>query len=469
MEFAKDEPTRQQLELLIVTQDLDRPVLAAAWRAAGAGQGAARRLRCHHGRSGVPRRHRTRCGCTLDWVTRRGGRARSRQRLRDAVRGRRRRQGDHGRANKQSSFHHRSTHKQGAREQCRRWKCPWPTKICCGGTKPPRPTQRPSATPGRAASDAAKGFVNLGRKDIVRGVVQVVKKNGGENNLHYHTSSASFWMVLKGRVRFYGPDDVVIGEFGPNEGTITPRYSRYWFENVGDEDLEILQVSAFSEGAKESGRTDAAPQRFEIKQDRALRGRGQRRRPLARSHHQELSSRPSARQAGTQRAARSEAAHEPPERRHVGSRSTLRVVQDDKFPYSRTTGRGYAFEESARAGGCLHAPRETDLRPSSRHGPPRVRPRASLLLQGQDHPHRDLDRRGRRLRGVCPRARRASCPATSPDNRISSCRACPERAGCSRPTISSTRRRRTAPPSASCIRACRSRRSGATRACASTR
>ena len=111
---------------------------------------------------------------------------------------------------------------------------------------------------------AAKGFVSLGRKDIVRGAVQVVKKHGGENNLHYHTTSASFWMVLKGRVRFYGPGDVLIGEFGPHEGTITPRYSRYWFENVGDEDLEILQVSAFSEGAKTSGRTDVSAQRFKI-------------------------------------------------------------------------------------------------------------------------------------------------------------------------------------------------------------
>jgi mannose-6-phosphate isomerase-like protein (cupin superfamily) len=113
--------------------------------------------------------------------------------------------------------------------------------------------------------NAGKGFVNLGRRDIVRGAVQVVKKNGGENNLHFHTTSASFWMVLKGRVRFYGPGDVLIGEFGPHEGTITPRYSRYWFENVGDEDLEILQVSAFSEGAKTSGRTDAAPQKFDLK------------------------------------------------------------------------------------------------------------------------------------------------------------------------------------------------------------
>jgi hypothetical protein len=43
--------------------------------------------------------------------------------------------------------------------------------------------------------NTGKGFVSLGRKDIVRGAVQVVKKNGGENNLHYHTTSASFWLV----------------------------------------------------------------------------------------------------------------------------------------------------------------------------------------------------------------------------------------------------------------------------------
>jgi mannose-6-phosphate isomerase-like protein (cupin superfamily) len=114
------------------------------------------------------------------------------------------------------------------------------------------------------AVSVAKGFVSLGRKDIVRGNVQVVKKHGGENNLHYHTSSASFWMVLKGRVRFYGPGDVVIGEFGPHEGTITPRYARYWFENVGEEDLEILQVSAFAEGASKTGRTDVSAQKFDI-------------------------------------------------------------------------------------------------------------------------------------------------------------------------------------------------------------
>jgi mannose-6-phosphate isomerase-like protein (cupin superfamily) len=112
--------------------------------------------------------------------------------------------------------------------------------------------------------ETGKGMVQLGKNDLVRGVVQVVKKNGGENNLHFHTTSASFWMVLKGRVRFYGPGDVVIGEFGPHEGTITPRYARYWFENIGDEELEILQVSAYAEGAKSSGRTDASPQRYQV-------------------------------------------------------------------------------------------------------------------------------------------------------------------------------------------------------------
>jgi mannose-6-phosphate isomerase-like protein (cupin superfamily) len=112
---------------------------------------------------------------------------------------------------------------------------------------------------------SAKGRVNLGKSDNIRGVVQIVKKNGGENNLHYHTNASSFWMVLKGRVRFYGPDNVVIGEFGPNEGTMTPRYARYWFENIGDDDLEILQVGAYGDPENDSsGRTDSEPQRYQI-------------------------------------------------------------------------------------------------------------------------------------------------------------------------------------------------------------
>lgn len=112
---------------------------------------------------------------------------------------------------------------------------------------------------------SGKGRVELAKSDRMRGIVQIVKKNGGENNLHYHTNSDSLWMVIKGRVRFYGPGDEVIGEFGPNEGTITPAYSRYWFENAGEGELELLQVSAIHDRQdKSTGRTDVAPQRYQV-------------------------------------------------------------------------------------------------------------------------------------------------------------------------------------------------------------
>ena len=143
--------------------------------------------------------------------------------------------------------------------------------------RPPKPNQRLSAYARPTGVNAAKGRVNLGRNDIVRGVVQIVKKHGGENNLHYHTTSASFWMVLMGQVRFYGPRRRGDRRVRPERKcTISAmRYARYWFENVGDDDLELLQVSAFAEGAKESGRTDAAPQRFDTQPDGTIRGPGE--------------------------------------------------------------------------------------------------------------------------------------------------------------------------------------------------
>jgi mannose-6-phosphate isomerase-like protein (cupin superfamily) len=112
---------------------------------------------------------------------------------------------------------------------------------------------------------SAKARIELGRAGNIRGVVQTVKE-GGENNLHYHTDADSLWMVLKGRVRFYGVNDELLGEYGPQEGIITPAYSRYWFESCSDEELELLQIGAFSApDVKSSGRTDCEPQRWDIK------------------------------------------------------------------------------------------------------------------------------------------------------------------------------------------------------------
>ena len=79
--------------------------------------------------------------------------------------------------------------------------------------------------------------------------VQVVK-DGGENNLHYHINADQVYFVLKGRVRFTGVDDVVLGEAGPQQGIFVPGGARYWFEKVGSEDLEVLQL-VFKSGKSE--------------------------------------------------------------------------------------------------------------------------------------------------------------------------------------------------------------------------
>ena len=62
--------------------------------------------------------------------------------------------------------------------------------------------------------DSGKTIVSLGQTDVVRGLVQIVKPGEGDNNLHIHTGMDSIWFVLKGRVRFYGEGDKVIGEYG---------------------------------------------------------------------------------------------------------------------------------------------------------------------------------------------------------------------------------------------------------------
>lgn len=107
-----------------------------------------------------------------------------------------------------------------------------------------------------------KVSVVLGQHGQVRGMIQVVKE-GGENNLHYHWNVDAFWMVLRGRAKFYGPGDELLGEVGPQEGLVIPRNARYWFESSGDEQLELLLVQAFiNPQEKGSGRTDSAPRKL---------------------------------------------------------------------------------------------------------------------------------------------------------------------------------------------------------------
>ena len=89
-----------------------------------------------------------------------------------------------------------------------------------------------------------KAVIKLCQTDRMIGIVQVIAK-GGETNLHHHNHLDGFWFVLSGRVRFYGEENALIGEYGRYEGVLLPRGCPYWFESVGSEEAELLQVEAF--------------------------------------------------------------------------------------------------------------------------------------------------------------------------------------------------------------------------------
>ena len=110
--------------------------------------------------------------------------------------------------------------------------------------------------------DRPKVSVRLGQTDILRGHVQVIHQ-GGENNLHYHSRVDGMFTVLSGKIRFYGPGDEVIADCGPMEGVIIPRNARYWFDNIGEGDAEVMLVQGFHvPGAEKSGRTDSSARKL---------------------------------------------------------------------------------------------------------------------------------------------------------------------------------------------------------------
>ena len=121
------------------------------------------------------------------------------------------------------------------------------------------------------SQETAKAITSLCQTDIIRGAVQIVQQ-GGDNNLHSHTGMDGFWMVLRGAVRFYGPGDEVLGEFGVHEGIVMPRNAKYWFESCGDEDLELLQVVAFDRDVKNE-RVDLNERKFDAESAQRFDGR----------------------------------------------------------------------------------------------------------------------------------------------------------------------------------------------------
>lgn len=107
--------------------------------------------------------------------------------------------------------------------------------------KPPLKPQVFSYSKPPEELQAKREVVRLCQIPTLQGSVQVVRQGAGEH-LHSHASVDGFWMVLRGCVAFYGDGDVLYGKLGPGEGILMPRGNRYWFEAVGEEDAEIIQV-----------------------------------------------------------------------------------------------------------------------------------------------------------------------------------------------------------------------------------
>jgi mannose-6-phosphate isomerase-like protein (cupin superfamily) len=95
---------------------------------------------------------------------------------------------------------------------------------------------------GEGARDARglKAFL-LALTNNVISTVQIFPK-GAHNNLHVHLTEDGYWLVLGGRARFYGEGDTIIAELGKYEGVLIPAGTKYWFEGISDEPLEILRV-----------------------------------------------------------------------------------------------------------------------------------------------------------------------------------------------------------------------------------
>jgi mannose-6-phosphate isomerase-like protein (cupin superfamily) len=88
-----------------------------------------------------------------------------------------------------------------------------------------------------------KTSTRLVRTDHLNSGVQVVA-NGGETNLHAHSSQDEIWFVLSGEATFYTEGDRIVARLGQHEGLLIPHNVPYWFESSSDENLVIMRFGA---------------------------------------------------------------------------------------------------------------------------------------------------------------------------------------------------------------------------------
>jgi len=111
-----------------------------------------------------------------------------------------------------------------------------------------------------------KTSTRLVKTEHLNSGVQVVA-DGGETNLHAHSSQDEIWFVLSGSATFYTEGDTVVASLGPHEGLLIPHGAPYWFESSSPENLVILRFGAAVAGAGPDRRIDFQQRTFAVKDE----------------------------------------------------------------------------------------------------------------------------------------------------------------------------------------------------------
>jgi mannose-6-phosphate isomerase-like protein (cupin superfamily) len=108
-----------------------------------------------------------------------------------------------------------------------------------------------------------KTSTRLVRTDHINSGVQVVAE-GGETNLHAHTSQDEIWFVLSGAATFYTEGDAVVATLGKHEGLLIPHGAAYRFESSSDDNLVILRFGAAVPEAGPDRRIDMQERKWAV-------------------------------------------------------------------------------------------------------------------------------------------------------------------------------------------------------------
>jgi mannose-6-phosphate isomerase-like protein (cupin superfamily) len=108
-----------------------------------------------------------------------------------------------------------------------------------------------------------KTSTRLVRTEHLNSGVQVVAE-GGETNLHAHSSQDEIWFVLSGAATFYTEGDAIVARLGKHQGLLIPHGAPYWFESSSDENLVILRFGAAVPEAGPDRRIDMQERKWAV-------------------------------------------------------------------------------------------------------------------------------------------------------------------------------------------------------------